>query len=517
MPVELPDARYEEWRRLHGYAPAPVYVERPRGGGAIIVGSLLGLGALGLGVYALSQAAKAAAPEKKKTQVTLTVSATSISKGQSIDVDGELKDGEGDPLVGKTLLINISGQEQELGITDGQGQVHSSLTFDLAGSYPLFLTFKGDATYEGSSTSIVTIIVQDPATIVHFEDFTADVTETFFAGIVNFSGTLLNGTNPIEDAEIKIEHKDLLGKIAYSKGKTTSDGRFFIPATMTLCGIAPLFEIRNKAIYSGGGFSVNTLTGETDYIDSAQSVVSPEVKVEVNPTIEAFGFRAVDGAAQGLAFFEGETLVGSRYVEKVFHSAYIPGRPFGNNYYLEKVQSGGLIQIYSKNFNDEKFFVETSVKDTVLGFKMRTQNAIYGYLIPALVEPSLFEIRRPLAKYGYVVTTRGVLFGLRSIPISATSIGSVMFWLLNSSSSMITMKVGYKQYAGGPTIPLYLEQIGAGRRNSLRSVTSKPVINGVTHEGGLIRRIVVNDRASSIEFESDIAGMSELQLLVEYV
>jgi len=494
--------------------------ERKGGGAGLAVGvGLIGLGIAGVGIWALTAKAAPTPPSgKKKTTTTGTVSSTSILKGGSIDVDAELLDDKSLPMVGQDIYLDMSNSEQKLGTTDGQGQVHATLTFPLAGSFPIFLVFLGDAAYEASSSSSVTIIVSDPATTVHFEDFISDVTtETTFGRVVNFSGTLLEGTTPIDAADITIEHKDLKGKIAYSTGKTASDGTFSIPATMVLCGISPLDEIRNKAIYSGGGNVPDLLTGVTHHPDMSSSVVSPEIKVIVRTTIGGFGFRAADGPAQSLSSFEAETLIGSRRVDRVYHSAYVPGRTYGSNYYLEKVQSGGLIQVYSNNFNDYKFAVETSIADTVLGFKMRTQDALYGNLVAALVEPSMMEVRQASAKYAHTVTTQGQVFGLKTIPISATSVGSIMFWLVNKSSSDILLKVGYKQVAGGPTIPLYSETMLAGKRNSLQAVTTSTLINGVTHEGGTLRRVIVNDKVYSLVFESDIAGMSELEVLAEWI
>jgi hypothetical protein len=186
-------------------------------------------------------------------------------------------------------------------------------------------------------------------------------------------------------------------------------------------------------------------------------------------------------------------------------------------YVFSKTVGGSDTVLFQREFSNDRPYFSVGVNAQVDGLSIYSRDTL-GLAINAIVEPMIHEVDSILSQNAHFGTPVGTLYSTAEFALSsAVSVGSLAFSLVNKSSQAMTITVGYRQTAGGSVIPLYTETISPGRRNSLQSASSSTTINGVKHQGGTLRQLTINGPCKSLVISGDVQGISEVDMIVEYV
>jgi hypothetical protein len=487
--------------------------------GKIAIGATAaGLAGAGILIWLLTQKPPTTPPPGKAgTKLTIAVDKTSIDKGQSILITGTLVDSNSVPIVDK-LFINQNGFLTEFGTTDASGKASKTIQLNTAGTNTFTLTYFGDASHAGVTTPTITVIVKGSSSQIVTLTLESEKTTFYYGEQTVFTGTLMKGSTPIAGAPITLEMKDSAGRIQYAQTATATDGSYQVVTRMLLSGVLPGRAIVCKAMYGGGGNVTDALTGIKEPVSPEFSQISAEITVTVLPVFQSFGFIAIDGDAQPIGYFGGETRTGSRFVVSAYNSAYVTKPGWANSVYVfSKTVGGSDTVLFQREFSNDRPYFSVGVNAQVDGLSIYSRDTL-GLAINAIVEPMIHEVDSIQSQNAHFGTPVGTLYSTAEFALSsAVSVGSLAFSLVNKSSQAMTITVGYRQTAGGSVIPLYTETISPGRRNSLQSASSSTTINGVKHQGGTLRQLTINGPCKSLVISGDVQGISEVDMIVEYV
>lgn len=233
---------------------------------------------------------------KIPTSLALTVDKVKTVVDGIVNFTGKLTDldtggGVGGQTVALQQLIGGAWTTILTGSTASDGTVTFSRTMGTVGNFAFRLTYAGSTKYESSTSDAITISVVKIPTIL---TFTANLTQVYVGGEVQFKGSLIRGDTGegIPDQLIELQKlEDAMWKTVATR-RTDSNGTYIFYVTFDAEG-----TFRYKAYFSG---SDKHEPADTTPVDVTS--VMPEI-----PT-------ALTIQASSLTAREGETIVFSGYL-----------------------------------------------------------------------------------------------------------------------------------------------------------------------------------------------------------
>jgi hypothetical protein len=181
--------------------------------------------------------------QKKQSHLAITAGATTSDFNDPATVAATLTDDQG-PLPGRTVAFVLNGSETCSATTNASGAASCSLTpHEAAGSYPLSVSFAGDATHLGASASATFVVTLEETTLTY-----TGPTRTANGQSLTLSGVLReDGLTPIPGRTVTFTLGSS-GSAQSCSGTTNASGEASCviapvnqPASATTVGVTAVF------------------------------------------------------------------------------------------------------------------------------------------------------------------------------------------------------------------------------------------------------------------------------------